>query len=78
MKVEILEKRLSDQDPETGRLYVQEQGDVITVPDAIGAAWCGRGWAKDTDGKVATGERQVQGAQVRPAKAKHVSKGKGV
>lgn len=56
MRVEILEDRLSDAD-ETGRLHVYAKGDVVTVPDACGARWCGYGWAKDVSGAVATGER---------------------
>jgi hypothetical protein len=72
MRVTILEERLSDQDPETERLYVQEKGDTITVPDALGTKWCGLGWAEDVDGKVKTGERRVEGAHiVAPDKASH-------
>jgi hypothetical protein len=58
MRVEVTEDRLSTKDRETGRLYVQEKGDIITVPDALGERWCGLGWAKDVAGKVATGERK--------------------
>lgn len=71
MRVEVTEKRLSDQDPDTERVYVQSEGDVITVPDNLGKKWCGLGWAKDVDGKVPTGERVVRGASVQPKSTKH-------
>jgi hypothetical protein len=45
MRVEILEARLSDTDPESGRHYLHEAGDTITVPDACGARWCAYGCA---------------------------------
>ncbi len=57
MRVEILEERISDTDPATGRHYAQSRGDVVTVPDDVGRRWCAYGWAKDLDGKVETGER---------------------
>lgn len=50
MKIEALEPIKSH-----GR--VQETGDIVTVPDDIGAAWCAAGWARDMDGVVSTGER---------------------
>lgn len=62
MRVEILEKRISDQDPETGHQYVAQQGDVLTVPDAVGNRWCHYGWAKDVDGVITTGER-IEGSR---------------
>jgi hypothetical protein len=80
MRVEITEENgknghaISTKDPETGRLYVQAKGDVITVSDSFGALLCGRGWAKDVDGNVPTGERIVRGATVRPKSAKHAAK----
>lgn len=57
MRVEILEDRLSDTDPDTDRHYLHEKGDVITVPDPLGAKWCKHGWAKDLGGATPTGER---------------------
>lgn len=72
MKVEITEKSLKDAG------YNLVEGDTITVPDEIGAAWCGHGWAKDVDGTVPTGTRRVRGAVVEvdnvnlAAKAKEV------
>jgi hypothetical protein len=57
MRVEITEDRLSDTDPDTDRHYLHERGDVITVPDALGAKWCMLGWARDVAGNVPTGER---------------------
>jgi hypothetical protein len=68
MRVEITEKKLKDAG------YDLVEGDTLTVPDELGADWCGRGWAKDTEGKVATGERIVQGATVRADSAKHVAR----
>lgn len=70
MRVEILEDRLSDTDPDTDRHYLQHKGDVITVPDACGARWCGYGWAKDVDGKVDTGERKPGAVQLEPRAVK--------
>lgn len=61
MRIEITEKRISDVGPD-GHLNVWHEGDVVTVDDAYGAELCRRGWAKDVDGKVATGERRP-GAQ---------------
>lgn len=57
MRVEILEPRLSDTDPDTDRHYLLEKGDRITVPIACGQRWCSYGWAKDLAGKHETGER---------------------
>ncbi len=73
MRVEITEKRLSDTDHETERHYLQHEGDVITVPDELGTKWCSRGWAKDVDGNVATGERIVSGAELRVDNGAHAS-----
>jgi hypothetical protein len=40
--------------------YVLDAGDVkVNLPDDIGAAWCARGWGRDLDGIVPTGERVV-------------------
>lgn len=44
--------------------YVLSEGDIITVPDEVGAHWCKHGWAKDTSGAVPTGERRVISAKV--------------
>lgn len=60
MRVEVTEDILRDKG------YNQVKGDIITVPDEIGQAWCAHGWAKDTEGVVPTGERVVQGVIVRP------------
>ena len=58
MKIEALERIKSDG-------YVLDAGVVkVNVPDAIGAAWCSHGWARDLDGAVATGKRQVVDARV--------------
>ena len=58
MRVEILEARLSDTDPDTGRHYLHEAGDLITVPEPCGARWCAYGWARDVSGTVPTGVRE--------------------
>lgn len=70
MRVEILEERLSDTDADTDRHYLQHKGDVITVPEKLGAKWCGAGWAKDLDGKVDTAERVPGAAQLEVSPAK--------
>lgn len=89
MRVEITEPdgkkghAISTIDPDTvdpvtgggGRLYVQSQGDVITVPDRFGALLCSRGWAKDVDGKVPSAERKPGAVRVAPVKVKHNTKG---
>ena len=85
MRVEILGEHLSTVDPDTvdpetgegGRLYVQEQGDVITVSDTLGALLCSRGWAKDVDGNVPTAERKPGAVRVQPRGVRHTPKVKG-
>jgi hypothetical protein len=57
MKIEALESIKSDG-------YVLDPEDVKTVPDDIGARWCAAGWARDTSGAVATGERTVLNAKL--------------
>lgn len=66
MRVELLENVKSNG-------YALTAGDSITVPDEIGASWCGAGWAKDTAGNVETGPRIVRGVeiQVQPGTAGH-------
>jgi hypothetical protein len=56
MRVEVTEKKLRDAG------YDLVQGDTLTVPEDIGSRWCGFGWAKDTSGRVKTGER-IPGAR---------------
>lgn len=68
MRVKVLEKSLKDGG------YNLVEGDTITVPDELGATWCGHGWAEDVDGNVATGERIVQGATLKPNKVSHGSR----
>lgn len=73
MRVEITEKKLRDAG------YDLVEGDTLTVPDEVGAAWCGHGWARDVEGKIATGERRVvRGLRVNPRSARHATTGKGV
>lgn len=68
MKIEALETIKSDG-------YVLDAGDVKTqVPEEIGAKWCALGWAKDLDGNVATGERQVLNAKLTVANGLFVAK----
>jgi len=59
MQIQITEKRLSTSDPETGRHYLLFEGDLVTVPDALGKRWCDKGWGKDRAGKYASGERKA-------------------
>ena len=65
MKVEILEKKLKSHG------YIFEQGDVVTVPDDVGVAWCGNGWAKDMDGNTPTAERNTKPVTINPKKLQH-------
>jgi len=50
MRIEALEKFHSGG-------YSPEAGDIITVPDEVGARACAHGWARDVTGAVATGDR---------------------
>jgi len=51
MKIEPLEMfRHKDQ--------IFHKGEVRVVPDEEGEMFCGLGWAKDVDNKIATGERK--------------------
>ena len=74
MRVKVLEDELKVKDRDTGRLYVQAEGDVITVPDALGRAWCERGWAEDVEGDCPTGERKPGAARIAPESGRHRSK----
>jgi hypothetical protein len=65
MRVEILEERLSSDG------FAGVAGDILSVPDEVGARWCGLGWARDVAGAVATGERRVVRAVVTPHSAAH-------
>ncbi len=67
MQVEILEEKLSS-DGFTGL-----KGDRLTVPDNIGAAWCGHGWVKDMSDKIPTGERNTNPVEINPKKLNHQS-----
>lgn len=53
-------------------------GDVVTVPDAVGAYFCGLGWAKDVEGKVATGDRNTSNVVICPENARHLHVGEDV
>ena len=58
MKIEALESIKSDG-------YVLDSGDIKqNVPNNIGTVWVQAGWAKDLDGIVETGERQVLNAKL--------------
>lgn len=50
MKIEILENFKHGRDQ-----YLQGETRVVTEED--GVYFCSNGWAKDVDGKVATGDR---------------------
>lgn len=69
MRIELLETVKHERD-------IYESGDVRTVPDGVGQYFCAQGWAKDVDGNVATGERDVNAARLAPVSALHVT-GKG-
>jgi len=72
MKIEALEAIKSDG-------FVLDAGDVKTaVPDEIGARWVKAGWAKDVDGTVETGERQVLNAKLAVDSVKTVVKAANV
>lgn len=68
MRVEVLEEKLRSDG------FNLVKGDTVTVPDEVGTAWCGHGWARDTEGKVETGERVVIGHTLQPAKARSRSR----
>lgn len=76
MRIEVLEKRISDVDADTGKHRVMVKGDVLTVPDAYGARMCALGWVKDLDGKVKTEERIPGPQMVTPHKLTIKARGK--
>ncbi len=55
MRVKVTEDVLRDAG------YDLVKDDTITVPEELGTKWCICGWAEDTEGNVATGERVVMG-----------------
>lgn len=68
MRIEALESIKSDG-------YVLDAGDTKqNIPDELGEAWVKAGWAKDLDGAVATGERQVLNAKIAVESVKTVVK----
>lgn len=72
MKIEALESIKSDG-------YVLDAGDVKqNVPDEIATGWVKAGWAKDVDGTVETGERQVLNAKLSVDSVKLVVKSANV
>jgi hypothetical protein len=77
MRVEILEERLRDTEPETEDTpeirYDLQKGNIVDVSDERGEYWCSQGWAKDLDGNVETAERRVLNATLAPQNAKHVA-----
>ena len=66
MKIELLETVLHGRDR-------FEAGDIRTVPDEVGAYFCGNGWAKDVDGTVATGERSTTEVRLTPDNVAHAN-----
>jgi hypothetical protein len=76
MRIEVLEKRLSDTDPDTGQHHLWTKGDTATVSDAYGKYLCERGWAKDMAGKVKTAERKPGLATLEVQKATIGSRGR--
>ena len=66
MRIEIIEKggfRI-------GRDHYAE-GDVRTVDDDDGSMYCALGWAKDTSGKVPTGDRVPGKSLLEVSSIKH-------
>lgn len=72
MRVQVLEQKLKSHG------YSLVKDDTLTVPDEVGEAWCAHGWAKDTEGKVPTGERRVLNARMDIKPAAHGQKTKEV
>lgn len=68
MRVEVTEKKLRDAG------YDLVEGDTLTVPKDVGERWCALGWCKDTEGKVATGERVPGPARLNVEKSRHATK----
>lgn len=64
MRIEAI-TRIRDTDDD-GSPVRMEPGDTLTVGDAFGAYACGLGWARDTEGKVETGERRTHPVKVKP------------
>jgi len=67
MKIEILEKVMHERE-------VFEEGDMRTVPDELGRYFCECGWAKDVDGGVETGKRDVNAVVLTPDSVAHATK----
>lgn len=70
MKVEFLESVKHAIDDE---LKSFSEGDIVTVPDAVGEYFCSLGWAKDVDGKVETGERDTNKVVLTPARVRQTA-----
>ena len=71
MKIEMLEKVMHGRD-------VFEAGETRVVDDDLGAYFCGLGWAKDTAGRVPTGERNTQAVTLTPDSVAHKTRAGGV
>lgn len=71
MKIEILENVKHERE-----LYAE--GDVRTVTAELGAYFCACGWARDVDGVVETGDRDLAPKVVAPDGAKHGHKAQEV
>ena len=59
MRIEMLEKVMHERD-------VYEKGDTRTVSDELGMHFCGMGWAKDVDGTIETGARNINAVTLTP------------
>lgn len=65
MRIECLDRiRATDDD---GAPVKGEPKDQLTVGPNFGALACRMGWAKDLEGKVATGEKSTKPVTVSPA-----------
>lgn len=60
MRVKMLEKVLHD-----GHTF--EEGEVREVSEAVGAYFCGNGWAEDAEGKVETKPRDTRPRRIEAA-----------
>ena len=60
------EKTLKFSHPDTGELVIMVEGDVKSLPDALAADFCGKGWGTAPD--CETGERKPGVVVIAPPK----------
>lgn len=71
MKIEALENIKSHG-------LVLSDGDIVTVDDEVGEAFCAYGWARDVSGDVPTGDRIVFDATIAVNPGQHIHAGEEV